>query len=113
MNYKLVMKKKGYIVVTFKFRRDGKKWSAFCEELGTATFGRSIQEAQRKLEDLVLLHLDTLEDVGEIRSFFKEFNIAFHSHAPKKNEIKISGPFDTDTYVRPYVYPIHKEELNI
>ena len=91
MNYKLVMKKKGYIVVTFKFRRDGKKWTAFCEELGTAT----------------------LKDVGEINSFFKEFNITFHSHAPKMSDIKISGPFDTNTYVRPYVYPIHKEELNI
>ena len=107
------MKKKGYVVITFKFRREGKKWTAFCEELGTATFGRSIQEAQRKLEDSVLLHLNTLEDVGEIDSFFKKFNIPFHSHAPKNEEIKISGPFDTDTYVRPYVYPPHKEELSV
>jgi predicted RNase H-like HicB family nuclease len=113
MSYKLVMKKKGYVVITFKFRREGKKWSAFCEELGTATFGRSIQEAQRKLEDSVLLQLNTLEEVGEIDNFFKEFNIAFHSHAPKNDEIKISGPFDTNTYVRPYVYPLHKEELSV
>ena len=113
MKYKLKMKKKGYIVVTLKFRKEGKKWTALCEELGTATFGRSIQEAQRKIGDLVLLHLNTLDDVGEIKKFFREHNIAFYSHKPKKNEIKISGPFDTKTYVRPYVYPIHKEELNI
>jgi predicted RNase H-like HicB family nuclease len=73
------MKKSGYIVVTFKFRKEGNKWTAFCEELGTSTFGRSIPEAHKKLKEAVLLH------------------IPFHSHKPKKSEIKISRPLDTDT----------------
>jgi hypothetical protein len=31
----------------------------------------------------------------------------------KKSEIKISGPMDTDTYVRAHIYPVHKESRNI
>lgn len=65
----------GYAVFTCKFRKEGGKWLACCEELGTATFGRSIQEAQRKLDEAVLLHLNTLEDVGERERFFREHNI--------------------------------------
>jgi len=34
------MKKvKGYVILTFKFRKEGRRWTAYCEELGTATFG--------------------------------------------------------------------------
>lgn len=113
MNIVMSVRKSGYIVVTFKFRREGKKWTAICEELGTSTFGRSILEAHKKLKEAVLLHLDTLEEVGERERFFKEHNISFHSHKPKKSEIKISGPLDTDTYVRAHIYPIHKEVRNI
>ncbi|MCK4263729.1 MAG: hypothetical protein KAX27_02190 [Candidatus Aminicenantes bacterium] len=107
------VRKNGYIVVTFKFRKEGNRWTAFCEELGTATFGRSIPEAHKKLKEAVILHLSTLEDVGERERFFKEHNITFHSHKPKKSDIKISGPLDADTFVRPYIYPIHKEIRNI
>ena len=96
------VKKSGYIVVTFKFRREGNKWTAFCEELGTSTFGRSIPEAHKRLKE-----------AGERERFFKEHNISFHSHKPKKSEIKISGPLDTDTYVRAHIYPVYKEARNI
>jgi predicted RNase H-like HicB family nuclease len=109
MNIVMSVKKSGYVVVTFKFRKEGNKWTAFCEELGTSTFGRSIPEAHKKLKEAVMLHLKTLEEVGESERFFKEHNISFHSHKPKKSEITISGPWDTDTYVRAHIYPIHKE----
>jgi predicted RNase H-like HicB family nuclease len=113
MNIVMSVRNSGYIVVTFKFRREGNKWTAVCEELETSTFGRSIPEAHKKLKEAVFLHLNTLEEVGELERFFKEHNISFHSHKPKKSEIKISGPLDTDTYVRAYIYPIQKEVRNI
>jgi predicted RNase H-like HicB family nuclease len=113
MNIVMSVKKSGFIVLTFKFRKEGNKWTAFCEELGTSTFGRSIPEAHKKLKEAVLLHLDALEEVGERERFFVEHNIPFHSHKPKKSEIKISGPLDTDTYVRAHIYPVHKEAPSI
>lgn len=113
MNIVMTVKKSGYIIVTFKFRREGNKWTALCEELGTSTFGRSIPEAHKKLKEAVLLNLDTLEELGERERFFDKHNINFHSHKPKKNDIKISGLLDTDTYVRAHIYPIPKEARNI
>lgn len=91
MNNIMGTEKGRYIVVTFKFRKEGNRWTAFCEELGTATFGRSIPEAHKRLKEAVLLHLNTLEDVGERERFFKKHNITFHYHKPKKSKIKISG----------------------
>lgn len=45
------MKISGYIVVTLKFLKEGRRWTAFCVELGTATFGRSIQEANKRIRE--------------------------------------------------------------
>jgi len=70
MNIVMSVKKNGYIIVTFKFRKEGNKWTAFCEELGTSTFGRSIPEGHEKLKEAVSLHLDALVDVGERERFF-------------------------------------------
>jgi len=73
-------KEEGYIVVTAKFSKEGKKWTAYCEELGTATFGRSLLEAQERLKEAVLLHLNALEDVGERERFFRENEVKLNVH---------------------------------
>lgn len=103
------MKIEGYIVVTFKFQKEGRKWTAYCEELGTASFGRSIQEAYEKIKEATLLHLNTLEELGERERFFRENNITLHTHKPKK----ITGQFDTKTYTRPFIYHVLKEKFAI
>ena len=100
------MRGAGYILVTFKFRKEGRRWTAYCEELGTATFGRSLPEAQEKLEEAVLLHLNTLEDVGERDRFFKENNIKFYSHKPKIKKVTVIGSFDRRTFVQPHIQPL-------
>jgi len=106
------MKATVYIVVTFKFKKEGKKWVAYCEELGTSTFANTFDKAQERIEEAVLLHLNTLEDVGECANFFAEHNIKVFNYKPKKRDIKITGPFDMNTYAAPYIYPINKELLN-
>ena len=102
------MKFGGYIVLTFKFRKQNRRWTAYCQELGTATFGRSLPEAQKRIEEAVLLHLNTLEDVSERKRFFKENNITFHSHKPKTNEITITAPFNRTTFVHPHIQLIKR-----
>lgn len=69
------MSEAGYVVLTLKFKKVKKRWTAYCEELGTATFGRSLPEADKKLKEAVHLHLNTLEDVGERHRFFKTHGI--------------------------------------
>jgi len=98
----------GYVILTYEFRRIDKRWTAYCKELGTATFGRSLPEAEKKLEEAVLLHLNTLEDVGERERFFKDHNIKYSDTKPKKDtQIKVS--LDEEVFFRPHVQPI--EEL--
>lgn len=78
---------------------------ARCEELGTAVFGRSLPEAERLLDEAVLLHIDTLEDFGERERFFKENNISFHKVKPE-NDITVSVSLRHDVFVHPHVQRI-------
>ncbi|HEC87935.1 MAG TPA: hypothetical protein ENI52_01305 [Thermoplasmata archaeon] len=100
------MKKSGYIVVTFSFYQEGKRWVAYCEELGTATFGDSLPEAQRKLSAAVLCHLNTLEDVGERERFFRKYGIKFYEHKPKQKERRITVPLGKDKFIKSFVQKI-------
>lgn len=100
------MRTEGYVVVTLKFKKEGKKWTAYCEELGTATFAYTLKDAQKRIQEAVLLHLNTLEDVGECKRFLREHNITFYTHKPKKSDITMSGPFDPDTLSSPYIHPL-------
>jgi len=87
----------GYIVLTVFFKQDEDVWTAKCQELGTATFGDTFEEAKLNIEEAIKVHLSTLEDVGEIDRFFRENNIKIYSHRPSR--IKVDAPFDSDTYV--------------
>ncbi|GAH04435.1 unnamed protein product [marine sediment metagenome] len=100
------MKVEGYIILTFQFRKKGRRWTAYCEQLGTATFGRSLPEAQARLKEAVLLHLNTLEDVGERERFFKENKITFYSRKPKSTAVNVRAPLYKDTFVRSYLQAV-------
>lgn len=95
----------GYVVLTLKFRKVGRRWTAYCEELGTATFGRSLPEADRRIKEAVSLHLNTLEEVSERKRFFKEHNIEVHHTRPKK-DITISLPVKSTIFIQPHIQPI-------
>ena len=95
----------GYVVLTYKFRRVNRRWTAYCEELGTATFGRSLPEAEKKLDEAVLLHMNALEEVGEREHFFKEHNIECHHTEPKK-DITVCLPLKQEVFVRPHIQRI-------
>jgi len=101
------MRSPRYIRVTLKFRKEGNRWTALCVELGTATFGRSINEAAERIKEAVLLHLNTLEDVGECERFLKEYGVSFYTHKPKAEEIKIPSPYDPAAYFKSSIYPVH------
>jgi len=95
----------GYIALTFEFRKEGRRWVARCKELGTSIFGRSIPEAEKKLEEAVSLHLNTLEDVGETKRFFKEHSIAYYSVRPTE-DLRICAPIRRETFYRPHIHAI-------
>lgn len=98
------MNSRGYVVLTHEFGREGRRWTAHCKELGTATFGRSLPEARRRLIEVVGLHLNTLEDVGERKRFFREHNIKFYETKPQS--IVVSMSTNNASFVQPHIQRI-------
>lgn len=78
----------GYIELTLTFKQEDGLWIAECEELGTAAFGETFEEAHEALEDLVTLHLNTLVDVGECDRFLKEQGIRVHRTYPERTSLR-------------------------
>src|SRR4030043_356516 len=89
----VIMSTAGYVVLTLKFKKENRRWTAYCEELGTATFGRSLPEADKRLKEAVMLHLSTLEDVRERSRFFKEHNIKLYTTRPTER-VNINLPLN-------------------
>ena len=100
------MRYNGYIIVTVQFKKEGKKWVAVCNELGTSTFGRSLKEVKKRLNEAILLHLNTLDDVNERERFFKENKIIFYSSRPKTKSIPVSAPLDDNIFVQSHLQPV-------
>lgn len=99
------MKILGYIILTHEFRKCDHQWLARCKELGTSTFGRSLDDVIEKLNEAIFLHLNTLEDVGERERFFIENNITYYSEEPK-DEVSVKTPLDKSTFIQSYVQPL-------
>jgi len=95
----------GYVILTLEFHKEGRKWTAYCKELGTATFGYSLIDAEEKIKEAVSLHLDTLEDVGERENFFKKHRIKYHSTRPPNN-VTIIASIRGDIFIKPYAQAV-------
>ena len=72
-----------FVVLTCIFDRDGKWVTAECQELGTTAFGRNLNEAEKRLREAILLHLNTLEEVGERARFYREHKIKLYTRHPE------------------------------
>jgi len=67
-----------FVVLTVRFKQEGGQWTALCVELGTAACADSLDECRDAITELIGLHLNTLEDVGEREAFFKKHGIKTH-----------------------------------
>lgn len=67
----------GVAVLQARFHKEGDQWLGECSELGTATFGDSLEEVQAELRELIELHLDALGRSGERDRFFAEHGVRF------------------------------------
>lgn len=95
-----------YIVLTVVFKFEDDVWAAECKELGTATLGETIQEAESDIQEAILLHLNTLEQTGEQEAFFLEHGIRVYSAQPQKMHIDL--PFDPNVFVTQKVQPFNQ-----
>ena len=68
----------GYVALTLSFEREDDQWVGECLELSTSAFSDSLEDCQAELRELVVAHLDVLEDVGERERSFEEWGIQVH-----------------------------------
>ena len=61
--------------LTFDIDRVGEIWTATCMELGTSTFGDSLDEVRTELHEAVKLQLDEMESLGFIEDYLQESNV--------------------------------------
>ena len=94
-----------FIILTGIFKKENDIWTAECPELGTATFANTLEEAKEDLGEAILLHLSTLEEVGECKRFLKENNIKIYRKPPQK--IKTELPINPDIFTTRSIQPIH------
>lgn len=107
------MKAEVYMILTVQFQKEGGKWTAECLELGTATFGRTLKEAKKRIREAIQLQLNTLEDVNELERFCRENNIIIYSSKPKTKSIPISAPLNENAYVQPYLQSVRTTHAQV
>lgn len=67
--------KHAYIRLTFRVSAEDGQYASYCDELGTASCGDTVEEALANLNEAVTLHLETLEELGERGRFLRERGI--------------------------------------
>jgi hypothetical protein len=60
---------------------------------------------RKELVELVTLHLNTLEEIGERERFFGEHHITFYQH-DTPGSISTQVPVDDGTFVQSYRVPL-------
>ena len=96
---------KGYIELTMEFHKEDDVWTGVCKELGTAADGDSFDEVTEALREMVFIHLNTLEDVGECERFLKEHGVKIYSKEPRhKSRIPMTN--DPNHFVNRQLIPV-------
>ena len=78
------------IVVIGVVEEEDGRYVAYCRELGTSSFGDTLEAAFENLGDAIDVHLDGLEEVGELVQFLRERNINIRIHSD--DDVLLSVP---------------------
>ncbi len=81
----------GYVTVSLCYYREEGQWLGECLELGTATFAESLEQCQEGLEELVVVDLEVLEEIGERERFFQQWGIVAHPTRETPEQLTIRG----------------------
>ena len=69
------------VVLTCVVEKEGDQFVSYCEELGTSSCGDTIEEAFENIEEAIEVHLDALDEVGELGRVFRERDIEVNGHS--------------------------------
>ena len=100
----------GYVDLTLKLKENKKRgiWEGVCLELGTATFGDTMEETLAELREMITLDLNGLERIGERERFFKKNGITLHRITTRRQLARIpvtSQEGEIYTPIRQQIFP--------
>jgi predicted RNase H-like HicB family nuclease len=75
-----------YIELTFKIEPEDDGFVSFCQELGIASQGDSVDEALENIKDATLTLLDELSELGDIAEFLANRGVAVKRGQPSAVE---------------------------
>ena len=84
-----------YVALTLSFEREGDVWVGVCLELGTSTYAGTLEECEDELRELVVEHIDVLEEIGERDRFFQEWGITLRDTPVPPAQFTIRGSGDS------------------
>ncbi len=82
----------GVVVLTGIVEREDAQYVSYCRELGTASCGDTAEEALENLKDALEVHLNALEETGEIVQELRERNI--NVYLPPLRELRMTVPLE-------------------
>jgi hypothetical protein len=100
------------VILTLVFSREGDEWVGVCRELGTSTFDTDLNKAKDELCEMVLDHLNGLEEVGERKRFFREHRIRVYkrrqtTRPPAERKIRLP----VGSFGGPVLFPISQHAI--
>ena len=99
--------RKQFVVLTLEFWQEDGQWLGRCRELGTATFAATLEQVRAELDDLVTLHLNGLEDIGEAERVLKERGVKLYSdEAPPSVPTEVPTALGGGALVQASILPL-------
>ena len=94
----------GYVVLTGLVEPEDNLFVSYCPELDVASCGGTAEEALDNLDDALAVHLEALEDIGELERVLKEQRLQVITAPPPTESVNVSVP--PGKTVRAYTQPI-------
>jgi predicted RNase H-like HicB family nuclease len=77
------------IRVTYVVQKEDGQYAAYCRELGTASCGRTVEEAFTNLHEAIWVHLNAIDEAGERDRWFEERGIQVLAAGDEPEEITL------------------------
>ena len=100
------MRARGYIIVRTEFKQEAGKWVGTCPELGTSTYGASLEEVQEALQEMMVLQLNALEETGQRARFFREHKIRLYREKSAPHVRRVELPVDDNVLTQTRLVPV-------
>lgn len=98
---------KQFVVLTLEFWQEDGQWLGRCRELGTATFAATLEQVRAELDDLVTLHLNGLQGIGEAERVLRERGVKLYSdHAPPSVPTEVPTALGGGVFVQASILPL-------